>query len=527
MKLNLPIRIFSALLLVVAVTTNSGVAQEKLTDEERVSMAFELDVKRIRESKLVQAVGFDNLASQLDLEKDMTLIDPNHVDRLSGGIRWPDDLTTLTRMQPGDDFELSFYWLVEFNTPGAGDDFVEEAKNFLEEVERDGNTYYKIPDVENVFLQINDDHFLSCTENYLGHDFRNVFTPNLQESFSRLPQHHMAKAAIDFQANRKVIEEVLDMSDDELWMLLPFPPEFIGGIPNIHEFVDVLSASIDLSDEKVITAYSNSKDESSAIKFESELSQLLSMGRLVVMMGLSSAGITDEADKTTVNNMLNQFRPTREGTSNTVEISQPEGFEELLANVTVIMKKRADEIAKVNRFREAGLAVHNFHDSHRRLPFGDGVPGFSDQLSWRARVMPYTWSDEKVTFVEDEAWDSADNKMNAERMPIMYGPDKRNSRVCWIKSTATTLEKITDGTSNTVMLLENPAGTPWTQPGDLSILQAIKLIRNLEDGEKLVAVMYDCSTIKLDNSFTMNEIKAILTPNGGEVPPNDLWSRTR
>ena len=79
-----------------------------------------------------------------------------------------------------------------------------------------------------------------------------------------------------------------------------------------------------------------------------------------------------------------------------------------------------------------------------------------------------------------------------------------------------TIASIIDGASNTIMLMENPNGEIWTKPGDLSIDQAIELVKDLKDGEKLVVAFYDGRAMTISNQMDIETFKALLTLDGRE-----------
>ena len=76
---------------------------------------------------------------------------------------------------------------------------------------------------------------------------------------------------------------------------------------------------------------------------------------------------------------------------------------------------------------------------------------------------------------------------------------------------------IRDGSANTIMLMENPNKVVWSQPSDLTIDQAVEAVKNLPDGEQLVISFYDASTYSVSNKMDLEQFKAMLTHNGGEI----------
>lgn len=155
-------------------------------------------------------------------------------------------------------------------------------------------------------------------------------------------------------------------------------------------------------------------------------------------------------------------------------------------------RKAARRAQATNNLKQLALAMHNFHDSYRAFPAGysadkEGHP----LLSWRVHILPFVeQSGLYEEFHLDEPWDSPHNKKLIERMPSVYkapgskcnpgmtnylgvggadGVFVRPAEGEQLKSpTGIGFANITDGTSNTIMIVEasDELAIPWTQPGD-------------------------------------------------------------
>jgi len=143
-----------------------------------------------------------------------------------------------------------------------------------------------------------------------------------------------------------------------------------------------------------------------------------------------------------------------------------------------------------NNLKMLGLAMHNYHDTYRALPAGysadkDGKP----LLSWRVHILPFVEGAHLYEqFHLDEPWDSPHNKKLIEQMPETYkapgsksepgmtnylgvgGADGVFVRPKPGDKLGTSFRQITDGTSNTIMIVEAPddSAVIWTKPGDFA-----------------------------------------------------------
>ncbi|QDU93473.1 DUF1559 domain-containing protein [Lignipirellula cremea] len=145
-------------------------------------------------------------------------------------------------------------------------------------------------------------------------------------------------------------------------------------------------------------------------------------------------------------------------------------------------RQAARRVDSSNNLREIVLAMHNYHDTYRKFPAPaiyseDGKP----LLSWRVAILPYL--EETALYQQfhlDEPWDSEHNLKLAEQMPAVFaaaGLDLGNKTVyqavtgpgtAFEGTAGQSIAGFTDGTSNTILLVETDKGqaVEWTKPGD-------------------------------------------------------------
>jgi hypothetical protein len=230
------------------------------------------------------------------------------------------------------------------------------------------------------------------------------------------------------------------------------------------------------------------------------------------------------------------LKPTIEGDRLVVRIDDVQ-FNKLATEVAKPMRASASRMKSANNLKQIALAMHNYADVNKgRFPADivdkDGKP----LLSWRVHLLPYLEQDQIYRqFKLDEPWDSPNNKPLIAKIPAVFAPPTQKSAA----GTTTylgplgdsylfrpkakeglKLVDITDGTSNTIMIVEaaDAAAVEWTKPGDWTPdeKEPLKaLIGHYPEGFQ--AAFCDGHVHFFSKKVDAKTLFALLTTAGGEV----------
>src|SRR5262245_6686650 len=189
--------------------------------------------------------------------------------------------------------------------------------------------------------------------------------------------------------------------------------------------------------------------------------------------------------------ILNTKPVKRSGDALTATIPLPPHFKSVFGTVAVAGSMMAPAVGKLkdsatraksaNNLKQIGLALHNYHDTYGAMPSAAVVDKKGKpQLSWRVLILPYIEQDNLYREVKLAVpWDSDHNKKLIDKMPPVYAlptkgakPGHTHYRVfvgngaMWDWIQGTTFAQITDGLSNTWMVVEAEEGVPWTKPDE-------------------------------------------------------------
>jgi len=206
------------------------------------------------------------------------------------------------------------------------------------------------------------------------------------------------------------------------------------------------------------------------------------------------------------------------------------------------MRGAASRNQCTNNLKQIGLAMHNYHDRHGSFPPAYTVDKAGKPLlSWRVLILPYLEQDALYKeFHLDEPWDSPHNRTLIDRMPVTYRcPSSSAKRADAGKTTYLTprgkstifpgsegikIQKITDGTSNTVFVVDasNDRAVVWTKPDDWDVDPALDLkgIFGHHPGGTSFSFA-DGSVHFIKDSVDPKVMEKLLTRDGGEVIGQD------
>tara|TARA_R110002072_G_scaffold173600_2_gene328373 strand:- start:166337 stop:168907 length:2571 start_codon:yes stop_codon:yes gene_type:complete len=200
----------------------------------------------------------------------------------------------------------------------------------------------------------------------------------------------------------------------------------------------------------------------------------------------------------------------------------------------VLSPRRAQRSQATNNLKQLGLAMHNFHDTHKRFPGAvrdkDGKP----LLSWRVQLLPFLEQSNLFNqFRMDEPWDSPHNKALIKHLPPAFvAPGSKlgegmtnyvgfhHEKAIFGDGEGTRIRDIIDGTSNTIMIVEadDDHALLWTKPDDLEFdeknpLAGLGTLR--KDG--FLAAFCDGAVHFIPSTITPETLVKLVFRNDGQV----------
>ena len=206
----------------------------------------------------------------------------------------------------------------------------------------------------------------------------------------------------------------------------------------------------------------------------------------------------------------------------------------LLIPATIAARDAARRSVSMNNMRQMGIAFKSYENLFHRYPARaiyskDRKP----LLSWRVAMLLFIGEDELYKqFNLDEPWDSEHNKKLIAKMPNIYqSPHDSNNegKTCYLvpvgkgtmfeKTTGVKPAEITDGESNTIMLVEvaPEKSVVWTKPEDLDYdpEKPLRGFGSLDHGF-FNAGFVDVSVRRIHSAMDPDFLKAMFTQAGGE-----------
>jgi hypothetical protein len=291
--------------------------------------------------------------------------------------------------------------------------------------------------------------------------------PELSAALKESPDSRIQIALIPSAVQRKALEEAMPT--------LPVP---LGGgsISTLTRGMQWASLALTFEPKPIVRIVVQGKDADAA----KALQKLAKDG-----LNLAAGSLKGNPDTAPLAEAVGQMNPTVEGDRVTLSADLQKASA-LVAVPIRAARENARRTQCVNNLKQIGLAMHNYHSKHDSFP-----PAFTASkegkplLSWRVLILPYLEQEELYKqFHLDEAWDSPHNKTLISKMPAFYAcPSGKKSTAADGKtsyltargpatifpgSTGIKIQEITDGTSNTIMVVDanEDSAVTWTKPDD-------------------------------------------------------------
>ncbi len=330
------------------------------------------------------------------------------------------------------------------------------------------------------------------------------------------------------------------------------PPQIATDLRVVSKSTDFMALRLMLDNTEKLQLMASANDDASANDMEKSLNDLLAFANTMIVQQVKMSLPPDDSATTAATNkyidrvgteITGMLTPKRNGKRVVLEV---EGIENtatigtlvgLLLPAVQAARQAARRADSSNNLKEMGLAMHNYESAYKRLPAtailerGTGQP----LLSWRVAILPFI--EQAALYNEfhlDEPWDSEHNIKLLERMPPTYTSKSKklkpghtvyvapvNEETLLRKDELSKFSEVTDGLSNTIMLVEasEEAAVPWTKPDDLDIDPANPLnkLKSAATPGIFQAVFGDGSVRAISVTVDPRVLNALFTRAGGEV----------
>lgn len=439
--------------------------------------------------------------------------------------------------------------IIEFNQDTAIESLKPEILNEFEPGEIDGLKVYTMPAFPPVSIhQLDSKTWVAGVGDYV----KNIVNAK-QEPPGKLAELANKVTSFDGVTVIASVELIRPMATPMLQQMQPMIPPPLQDATQVAEWLDsvYIKAKPGLLDSKIAISFL-AKDEASAQSLEKLLNDAMAFG-VQTAMAAANEGV-DPEDQIAVafvkyferisKVISDGMRPQTNGSVVRVNIDGVTATPLVMAGLLMPAVSRAQIAAgraqAANNLKQVGIAMHNYHDTFRKMP----RPAITDDddeplLSWRVAILPFLGEQALYEqFKLDEPWNSPHNMRLLDRMPSVYKtpgdilpPGETviqfpiGDKTMFPKGKDTRFRDILDGTSNTIMAIEVAPenAVPWTKPADWKVnpedpMDGLGAVH--EDGFQ--AVTADGAIHFFSEFVDAEEFAKLLTRDGREVPNWDV-----
>ncbi|MEZ6138653.1 MAG: DUF1559 domain-containing protein [Pirellulaceae bacterium] len=327
----------------------------------------------------------------------------------------------------------------------------------------------------------------------------------------------------------------------------PLPPQLAEDVQIVVDSASFIALRLQLSDQERIQLLVSAIDEGGASDIEGSVQNLLQFAQeqtlLEMKRNVPNDSLTGQAMHQYFDRVANELqlalKPNRTGNRLVYEVEDFQNAS-IVGTLTGMLlpaissaRMAAGRAQTANNLKQLGLALHNFASAYRSFPATAGLDDDGEpMISWRVAILPFIEEAELYQkFNLDEPWDSEHNLALLEEMPDVFKHPSRKTKPGYTVYQApvsdvtllrlkepTGFQDITDGTSNTIMLLETTSdrAVPWTAPQDYELDMDKPSADLFVDGISQF-LFGDGSVHTISDTVDLGILKALYTRAGGEV----------
>lgn len=440
----------------------------------------------------------------------------------------PEDVERAT-MVFADAKDPDLSWAIISTAKAYDKDKIIKAAKTAEEKEHQGKKYHTTKGGEPALLFISDKVFVMGTEKGVKKCLEQPEKPKSGPldnilSLASDNKNHIAAGGV-------IPPEQIEMAKGQV-KNSPFPV----AVSNILEAKTAFMTA-NLGDRLNLEVGLELPDGGMAKSAAEEINALLGFAKLALAgvkqgmlqnMGEAGKPIGDEIDR-----IMNDLKAKQDG-KKVVLAASVDGS--ILTKAAESVKGAAATSVTQNNFKQITLAMLNLADNHggnsaTHAIYMAGKP----LLSWRVAILPYIEQEPLYRQIHlNEPWDSEHNKQFWNKMPKIYEmpglpAEKGMTAVQVFTGMNTPFQgdkplkipaNITDGTSQTIMIVEGRDAVNWMEPKDIALgIQDWENLRSKvgnRSGKGTLIGLWDGSVRTLNLNLSNNTFKAAITPSGNE-----------